>query len=183
MARHYSGNTMVNEEQFIGLFVRYEAELRAFALTLIPQPAEADDLLQEACISMWRKIETLESEQAYRSWAYSYLRFTALNRRRKQKRSPLVFSDQLVELIANEGEEESDFAAAELETLATCLQKLDGSQRDLISRYYASRETTVSHLSEELGRPASGIYKALERTRDALRACIEGGLRASGYAN
>lgn len=172
---------MVTEEQFIGLFVRHEGELRAFALTLIPQRAEADDLLQEACIAMWRKIDTLENEDAYRSWAYSYVRFTALNRRRKQNRSPLVFSDDLVNLMANEGEEESELAAAELETLTGCLEKLSGKQRDLISRYYASRETTVADLSAETGRSPAGIYKALERTRDVLRICIEGGLRETGF--
>ncbi|MDF1756644.1 MAG: sigma-70 family RNA polymerase sigma factor [Verrucomicrobiales bacterium] len=172
---------MITEEHFIRLFVKHEAELNAFALTLMLQPAEADDLLQEACIAMWRKIDTLENEKAYRSWAYSYLRFTALNRRRKQHRSPLVFSDQLIELMAAEGAEESDLAAAELETLAGCLEKLDGKQRDLVSRYYASRETTVADLGAELGRPVAGIYKALERTRQTLRTCIEGGLRASGF--
>lgn len=172
---------MVTEEQFIGLFVRHEAELKAFALTLMLQPAEADDLMQEACIAMWRKIDTLENEKSYRSWAYSYLRFTALNRRRKQHRSPLVFSDQMIELMATEAAEECDLANAELDSLAGCLEKLNTQQRDLISRYYATRDMTVAELSAELGRPAAGIYKALERTRHTLRICIEGGLRASGF--
>ncbi|MDF1814096.1 MAG: sigma-70 family RNA polymerase sigma factor [Verrucomicrobiales bacterium] len=172
---------MVTEEQFIGLFVRHEAELKAFALTLMLQPAEADDLMQEACIAMWRKIDTLENEKAYRSWAYSYLRLTALNRRRKQHRSPLVFSDQMIELMATEAAGESDLAAAELESLAGCLEQLEAGPRELISAYYASREMTVAELSSKLGRPAAGIYKALERTRNALRICIEGGLKASGF--
>lgn len=172
---------MVTEEQFIGLFVRHEAELRAFALTLMLQPAEADDLLQEACIAMWRKIDTLENEEAYRSWAYSYLRFTALNRRRKQHRSPLVFSDEMIELMASEATAEGDLAEAEQEALSGCLEKLEGKQRDLISRYYASTTRTVADLSAELNRPAAGIYKTLERTRHALRVCIKEGLKASGF--
>ena len=36
---------MITEEHFIRLFVKHEAELNAFALTLMLQPAEADDLL------------------------------------------------------------------------------------------------------------------------------------------
>ena len=174
---------MVTEEQFIGLFVRHEAELKAFALTLMLQPSEADELMQEACIAMWRKIDTLENEKAYRSWAYSYLRFTALNLRRKQYRSPLVFSDKMMELMATEAAEESDQAAAELECLAGCLEKLEPGPRELISAYYSSREMTVAKLSAQLGKPAAGLYKTLERTRNALRICIESGLKASGFSS
>ncbi len=173
---------MITEEQFIRLFVKHEAELRAFALTLMLQPVEADDLLQEACVMMWKKIDTLENEQAYRSWAYSYLRFTALNRRRKQHRSPLVFSDEMIGMMATEGAEEEELAAAELEALAVCLDKLDDRQRDLISRYYASPQTTAADLSDALDRPIAGLYKALERGRGTLRTCIEGRLRAAGFS-
>ena len=164
---------MVTEEQFIRLFVKHESELRGFAATLLLNSADAEDLVQEACISMWRKIDTLEHEKAYRSWAYSYVRLMALNRMRKQQRSPLVFSEELVNRMADEAEEETDLASAEHGALRHCLTNLGEKQKELIARYYASSKTTVAEVSEQLGRPIAGVYKALERTRESLRACIE----------
>lgn len=168
---------MVTEEQFLRLFVKHESELRGFATSLLLSSAEAEDLVQEACISMWRKIDTLEHEKAYRSWAYSYVRLMALNRRRKQQRSPLVFSDELINCMADEAELETEEAAAEQEALKNCLAQLGGKQKDLIARYYATSKTTVAEVSEQLERPVAGVYKALDRTRKALRRCIEARLR------
>ena len=65
------------------------------------QREEAADVLQEACLAMWRKIGTLESEQAFRRWAYSYVRLTALNYRRKQQASPLRFTDQMPPILTD----------------------------------------------------------------------------------
>lgn len=88
---------MIREEQFVRLFVSHEGELRAFALTLMPCPADAEDVMQEACVAMWQRIGDLEKKQSFRPWAYTFVRFTALNRIRKRNRSPLMFSGELME--------------------------------------------------------------------------------------
>lgn len=171
---------MVTEEQFIALYVRHEPELRSFARSLMPQREDAADVLQEACVAMWRKIGTLESERAFRRWAYSYVRLTALNQRRKREASPLRFTDALIEIMAEEWEHEGDLAHAEREALVRCLEELPEPQRKLLAHYYASSKTTVVGLSERLQRPVAGIYKSLERARAALRKCVELKLQTGG---
>ncbi|MGB0992547.1 MAG: sigma-70 family RNA polymerase sigma factor [Akkermansiaceae bacterium] len=171
---------MITEEQFIRLFVDHEAEFRGFARSLMLHSAEADDLMQEASIAMWRKISTLKNEQVFRSWGYSYLRLTAMNMRRKRKRSPLLFSDKLMEVIADEGTEEAELAAAERDALEECLTTLPENQGQLIREYYASR-ITAAELSERMHRSIDGIYKALERTRAALRECIGTKIEQAGF--
>ncbi len=61
----------------------------------------------------------------------------------------------------------------ELQALTRCLDKLPEKQRDLINRYYASPKTRMAEVAGQLGRNAAGLYKALERTRDALRECVK----------
>ena len=171
----------VTEEQFIRLFVRHEPELRAFALTLMLQQADAEDVVQDACVAMWRRIGTLGDEAAFRSWAYSFVRFTALNHVRKRARSPLMFSGELVEQLATEGEAESDRAEAERRALHDCLHRLPASQLELVQRYYASPKVRMAEIGEALHKPVAGLYKALERIRTALRTCIEESLRQDGF--
>ena len=56
--------------------------------------------------------------------------------------------------------------------MAGCLQKLPDRDRDLIGRRY-SAGATVEQMAIETSRPASSIYRSLERIRDALLACIQ----------
>ena len=174
---------MVSEEQFIRFFVKYEAEFRAFGLTLMLRPSDTDDLVQEACVAMWRKISTLESEKSFRSWGYSFIRFMALNLRRKQQRSLLLFSDELLNLLADESEAEGELIAAEHEALAHCIEALPDTQKEIIAKYYSGSRVTVAELSEEVKRSVAALYKVLERARTALRTCIEGRLEAAEFSN
>lgn len=172
---------MIDEKQFIRFFVRYETELRGFAMTLMPCSADAEDVLQEACVAMWSRIKDLEDEDSFRPWAYTFVRFTALNRIRKRNRSPLFFSEETVELLAAEGAADAERADAELHALTQCLEKLPAAQMDLIRRYYASAKVCMADVAEVLHKNTAGLYKALERSRDALRVCIERRMTDEGY--
>ena len=172
---------MITETEFIRLFLRHETELRGFATTLMLRHEDAEDVLQEACVTMWQKIGELRDAESFRAWAYTFVRFTALNRIRKRNRSPLLFSEKLMELLADEGEQEADRSHAELEALTRCLETLPAKQLDLIRRYYASAEVRMAEVAEALQKSTAGLYKALERSREALRTCIENRLAAGGY--
>lgn len=173
---------MITEEEFISLYVRHELELRSFARSLTLQREDASDVVQDACVAMWRKIHTLESPRAFRSWAYSYVRLTALNQRRKKQASRLEFTGEMMEIMADEWEDEGELIGAEREALALCLGDLPETQRKLLNLYYTSQKTTAAELSKRLQKPVAGIYKALERTRAALRGCITRKLQTKGMS-
>jgi RNA polymerase sigma-70 factor (ECF subfamily) len=176
-----SAFSMISEEQFIRLFARHEGELRAFAFTLMPCPADAEDVVQDACIAMWRRIGDLDKEESFRSWAYTFIRFTALNRIRKIKRSPLQFCGELVEILAEEGRAEADRANTEIRALATCLEKLPDAQAEIIRRYYASATIRMADVASSLARNTAGLYKSLERARESLKTCIRQALAEQGF--
>lgn len=173
---------MVTEEQFIQLLVKHESEFRGFARSLMLDPEQADDLLQEACLAMWRKFRTLESEVAFRSWAYSYIRLTAFNLRRKRQRSRLVFSAETMEILADEWDEQAELTEAKRNALAACIGELAPKQKNLLTVYYGSAEETAVDLAERMQRPVEGIYKALGRIRAILRGCIKDKLEAGGFS-
>ena len=173
--------SVITEREVIRLFLRHETELRAFATTLMLRHEDAEDVLQEACVSMWQKIANLEGSDSFRAWAYTFVRFTALNRIRKRNRSPLLFSEKLLTLLAEEGMEESDRSEAELEALSGCLDKLPANQLNLIQRYYSSTKVHMAELAIELKKNTAGLYKTLERARESLRTCISRRLHDQGF--
>ena len=172
---------MIREQTFIRLFVRHEAELRGFAISLIPSIEDAQDVLQDACIAMWQRIDALENEEGFVPWAYTFVRLTALNKIRKLRRSKLVFSEALVELNAEEAGQESARARAERQALRECMERLPPQQHALVRSYYTTTKVRMEDLARELSRPVAGLYKALERTRAALRDCIAQRLADQGF--
>jgi len=172
---------MIQEQTFIRLFVRHEAELRGFAISLIPSIEDAQDVLQDACIAMWQRIDRLDDEKGFLPWAYTFVRLTALNRIRRSRRSRLVFSEKLVELNAEEAGQESERARAELQSLRECMEQLPPRQLALARRYYSSTKVRMQDLAREMSRQVGGLYKALERVRAALRECIDRRMADLGF--
>jgi RNA polymerase sigma-70 factor (ECF subfamily) len=172
---------VIREETFIRLFVRHEAELRGFAISLIPSVDDAQDVVQDACIAMWRRIDSLDNEEGFVPWAYTFVRLTALNRIRTLKRSKLVFSEALVELNAEEAGQESERMRAERQALRECMENLPPPQLDLVRGYYRAGKVRMQDLAQEMSRPVAGLYKALERARANLRDCIEQKMTSLGF--
>ncbi len=172
---------MIKEEAFIRLFVRHEAELRGFAISLVPSVDDAKDVVQDACIAMWRRIDSLDSEEGFVPWAYTFLRLTALNRLRTLRRSKLVFSEELVELNAEEAGQETERMRAERQALRECMERLPPQQLKVVRDYYRTGKIRMEDLAREMQRPVAGLYKALERARAALRGCIDQRMADMGF--
>jgi len=88
----------------------------------------------------------------------------------------------MMEIMADEWEDEGELIGAEREALARCLGELPEPQRKLLGLYYTSSKTTAVELSERLQKPVAGIYKTLERTRAALRECIMRKIQTKGMS-
>ena len=75
--------------------------LRAFALSLTRNSANADDLVQDTIVKAWTKIDTFQPGSNMRAWLFTILRNTFYSDRRKRKREVPdpdgVFSDTLYE--------------------------------------------------------------------------------------
>ena len=61
-------------EEFVFLLARHERLLGAYVSTLVPQPADADDVLQEAKLVMWRAFGQFQVAPDERGWHYFPIR-------------------------------------------------------------------------------------------------------------
>ena len=159
-------------ETFIRLWTRHEPELRAFVRSCCPKAQEVDDVMQEVSVAALRKFSTLDDHDAFGPWACLIARYELLTARRRFARDRLVLSEDVVQLLAQEGADELPLRQRQLQTLDQCIQKLPRERRELALAAYAG-ETTIRELASQLKRTEGSMYQLLSRIRKELHRCME----------
>jgi RNA polymerase sigma-70 factor (ECF subfamily) len=160
--------------QFLRLFIQNQPRLHAYILTLLPHRADADDVLQEASLTMWDKFDAAAPPDEFLAWARRVAYHKVLDFYKKSHRASAILSRLFVERLAEAAAERSDALQldARREALAGCVEKLAPRDRELLGRRFAEGATTQS-TSEQLGRSVDSVYKALAKIRAALADCVQ----------
>lgn len=87
--------------------VEHLPAMRAFALSLTRNPAQADDLVQDTVVKAWTNFDKFETGTNLRAWLFTILRNTFYSNRRKAKREVPdvdgVFAAGLAEKPSHDG--------------------------------------------------------------------------------
>src|SRR5438132_13487006 len=130
-------------KHFLRLFLQNERRLYAYILTLLPNRADADDVLQEASLVMWDKFDADDPPADFAAWGCRIAYFKVLDFCKKRQRSRVVFSQAMLEHLAETAVEQA--AALQLderrEALAGCVGKLRPRDRDLLAHRFAEGAT------------------------------------------
>ncbi|WDE97314.1 sulfatase-like hydrolase/transferase [Lentisphaera profundi] len=88
-------NTELKEADFLKLFLKHENALRVFARSILPSWRNVDDVLQEASIVMWEKLDQLDGEEGFFPWGKTIIRFKCMNLMQKKTNIILIYADDL----------------------------------------------------------------------------------------
>lgn len=161
------------DERFLRLFVTHEAALRNYARAIVPTWDAVDEVIQEASLVIWRKLDQLETPDGFLPWAKVIVRFEALRARRNFARDRLVFSEELMTLLAEECDEsDTDDRVAEKTALQRCLSKFSPAHKELLLAPYEG-SGKIKELAEQSPRTVNSFYKLLGRLRAKLQHCVE----------
>jgi RNA polymerase sigma-70 factor (ECF subfamily) len=164
-------------DEFVQLFTRNQRRLYLFILGQCPSPADAEEILQETNIVIWKKFHQFEPGTNFTAWACRIARFEVLKFRERHRRDRLQFSDEFVRQVAEASAESSPMLEARRQALAKCLEKLRPQDRELIRKRYATGQSGQS-VAEALQRPVNSIYQSLGRIRRVLLECVNRQLSA-----
>jgi len=160
-----------DHERFTRLLLESEPVMLRSILVLVPNRADARDILQETAVALRRQFGSYDPERPFLHWAMGFARIeTRRFLARQQRRAQLT--EEAMDVLEQEMECEPEFANAIERHLATCLTKLTEKQRRLIQGYYHEGRSP-QWLSEREGRTVEAIYKAIQRIRRNLQTCIE----------
>lgn len=164
------------------LLTSHQGMIYAYILSLHPNRAAAQDILQETCVALWNKRHLFEPGTHFKAWAFRFAKFQTLDHlKRVKNRSWLVFDEKLVEIISEEAIGSLEDFEERHGALKHCLAKMSDGEQDLIRAHYQSG-LPLQELSLSLGRTHSAVKQALFRIRQALRVCILRQLAASGQS-
>lgn len=168
-------------ERFAQLLATCQRRVFLYALSLVHHAADAEEILQETNLVLWRKFDEYQANSDFSAWACRIAYYEVLKFRDRQGRQAQLFSSEFIELLAVQANDSMNRAEERREALSGCLGKLSEKDRELITERYRPRATTRS-VAEALGRSLQGTRKSLQRIRLSLLQCIERTLAREGRA-
>ncbi|HEX6962196.1 MAG TPA: sigma-70 family RNA polymerase sigma factor [Lacipirellula sp.] len=168
-----------SKREFVVLLAKHERMIYGYVLSLVPNLADADEIVQETCLRLWDEFDKYVPGSSFAAWALTVAHYEVLTWRKKVQRSKLVFDDALVELIGKERGTVERAAGPRQEALADCLQELTEGNRQLVAECYGAGRK-IKEVAAKLQKTEASVYKALERIRSALHRCIERKLSGGG---
>jgi len=159
-------------EEFLRLLAEHERALSSYVHSLVPGTADAQDILQECRVVLWRQFAKFEAGTNFIAWARKIALHQILNYRRSQKRRPLAAVDQaFIESVAAEIDQRSGDLEQRAEALRHCLRKLPQPHLKAIAwRYYDA--CPIEEIADKTRRSEGAVYRLLSRIRQVLNDCV-----------
>lgn len=169
-----------SQQRFTQLFAESEQALYGFVFSLLPNRADADDVVQETLARLWEHFDQYDPARPFLPWACTFAYRQVLKQRRETRTARRHFSDTLVESLAEARVKETDWEQAHQRAVAHCLGLLGADDRRLVqARYFV--DASLGQLAAELGQTVNSLYKKLQRARVKLMDCIRRTLAREGW--
>lgn len=154
------------------------AHLFGIALRILNRRDLAEDVLQEAFVSIWHHAGSYQASQAQpMTWLISIVRNKALDQLRSGKRhvadSLDADEDPEAHQIADERPNPMQLMmqAAETMEIRTCMESLDASPRQCLALAYyhgMSQSEIAEHITAPIGSVKAWVRRGLERLKNCL---------------
>lgn len=172
---------------FATLYERTSSHLFAVVLRICRDRAQAEDILQEVYVNVWRAASGFDAAQSQPlTWLTSIARNRAIDGLRRTQTQPQV------QTIHTGDDEDSDVydttaddnpgpldllsRASDARALAHCMQDLSASQRQSVALAFYDG---LSHaeVAEKMGQPLGTVKSWVRRALISLKSCLESAAR------
>lgn len=156
MAQDYLTNT----------FVRLRQKLRIISGAIVSDDDEAEDILQDVFVRLWRKHYPLQSEKEAEALLARTVRNASLNEKRRKRPGPIKeeLADEPPDIL--EKERAYDEMKAKIDSELTPIQKYILEEKE-----YGER--TLEDIARELKKEPAAVRKQLSRARKILINSLE----------
>jgi RNA polymerase sigma-70 factor, ECF subfamily len=159
-------------DDVLQLCAKYQRRLYLYILSMLPNPADAEDVLQNTNVVVWQKLHQFQPGTDFRAWAFQICYYEVCKFRGRHRQAGLSFSPELLDELAVEHQRRETLLETRQAALPDCMQRLPTPDRDLIEAVYG-RGLDVPRLAEQMGREPTSVYRSLRRIRQWLYDCIE----------
>ena len=174
-----------DEKAFVSIVERYHAPLKRLALTFVPSPAVAEEVVQDTWLAVVKGVERFEGRSSFKTWLFRILvnraRTTGVRERRQDpRRSPAVPPDRFdssgawVEPPAAwpDDAEERIVARDSVDRIVRCLDELPETQRQVVV-LRDFEQLGAQEVCSMLGISEGNQRVLLHRGRSRIRGILE----------
>jgi len=190
LARLLARTGLGDRAAFATLYERTSAHLFAVVLRIQRDRAQAEDILQEVYVNVWRAARSFDAAQSQPlTWLTSIARNRAIDSLRRVQARPQIQTGPGE--LAGDAEEESVYdsvaddapgpldllsRASDARALDRCMETLTALQRQSLALAFyqgLSHAEVAEHLRQPLGTVKSWVRRALLGLRDCLERAVE----------
>ncbi len=168
-----------HKPHFVNLLISHYYQIHGFILTMVPNRTDAEDILQNTVMQMWERFEDFQPGTNFQAWALTLAKYQVLTHRKKNQRSKIRFSENTLDLLAEESVWVSQQVNDRHEALQICMKKLTSKDRDLLNLKFNS-SYSVKQLAHKMEVSINVIYRQLSRVKGLLLDCIDRTLAQQG---
>ena len=161
-----------DHERFIADLTRHHDELLGFLYSLVGNWQDAQDVLQQTSMVLWRKYDQFDPSTSFMDWATRVAFYEAKNFIRQVARDRHYFGDQLLQTLAEERRQDLANCGRRAAALQSCMNKLRSDDRDLLAQVYDQHQA-VGQIASAIGVAVQSVYNRLYRLRKRLADCVQ----------
>ena len=159
------------QQQFVELLLANQRRVTTYIATLLCSPHDVDDLFQEASIVMWQKFGSFEPGTNFAAWACRIAHLKVLEFRRRKRRSRVLFSDALLESLAQECNDQAHDIQRQHEKLTECVAELSRPQQRLLQIRFAEK-ASLALTARRVGQAINTVRRQLTTLYATLMKCV-----------
>lgn len=164
-----------DQRAFDSLYQATSSMLLGVCMRVLGDRSEAEDVLQEVYVTVWRKAEQFDSARARAStWLGTIARNRCIDRLRSQPASALRAPIEVLDFAEDPSPTPAAHAESGMERaqLDNCIEQLE-PKRQVLIRTAFFEGATYEELSARSGSPLGSVKSWIRRGLLQLRACLE----------
>jgi len=158
---------------FDRLVLKYQKPLYFLVLKMLGNPADAEDVVQEAFIRAYRSLDGFDSERPFQPWLYRIainLTLTTIHRRKQHARVTLEDAELVGDPVATDPEDRDTDELGRVALKAS--MALPEDQRAVLL-LRVQEGLSYDQISEVLDIPLGTVMSRLNRARTKLRELLK----------
>lgn len=157
--------------RFTRLWIEAQHTLTGFVTLHVHDYAIVEDIIQEVATQATENFDQYDPARPFGAWLIGIARMRIAESYRKKSRSPIIFSNDVMESITQAFIDAQPDSSERLEALRTCIAKLSDRHRRVIDLRY-NRQKSSDQIAQQVGSSPESVDSMLYRVRLALRDCI-----------
>jgi RNA polymerase sigma-70 factor, ECF subfamily len=152
------------------LYASYGQRLYTYALRLTQDPAQSEDVMQEALVAAWKSAGKFRGEGRVLAWLLGIVHHTALKSLRHR---PQAITDEMEEELITEelSPEQQVLQTEQLANLRLSLNELSPEQRAVLELVFY-QELSLEEAAQVCGVPLGTVKSRLSYARRKLRGTL-----------